>query len=117
MRTALRRDLTAALRARDPVAVAALRSALAAIENAEAPASGTVPPSTAGSAHIAGSVAGLGATEVPRRRLSDADLQMIIATEVAERRAAAAEYERLDRPDRAHRLRSEVEVLRRYLTP
>jgi hypothetical protein len=32
----LRRDLTAALKERDPVAVAALRSAIAAIENAEA---------------------------------------------------------------------------------
>lgn len=38
VRTGLRRDLTTALKARDRVAIAALRSVLAAIENAEAPA-------------------------------------------------------------------------------
>ena len=61
----LRRALTAALKARDAVAVSALRSALAAIENAGAVDPGHAPPP--GSGPIAGAVDGLGAAEVERR--------------------------------------------------
>lgn len=62
MRTTLREDLTSAIKAKDRVAITALRSALAAIENAEAP--DQAGPSPTESAHVAGSVAGGGATEV-----------------------------------------------------
>ncbi len=113
MRTSLRRDLTAALKARDRVAIAALRSALAAIDNAEAV--GGSPAQVTGSEHIAGAAAGLGAAEAVRRDLTDADLHAILETEVQERSAAAAEYEQLGRDDLAERLRSEIDVLRRHL--
>jgi uncharacterized protein YqeY len=116
MRSSLRRDLTAALKARDAVAIAALRSALAAIENAES-ADGCSEPRTAEGEHIAGSAAGLGAAEVERRHLTEADLRAIIEAEVRERSVAAEGYVHVGRDDRAERLRAEADVLRRYLDP
>jgi uncharacterized protein len=89
VRTSLRRDLTAALKAQDRVAIAALRSALAAIENAEAPAADQAGLATADSAHVAGSVVGLGAAEVPRRQLTESDLRAIVEAEVQQRLVAA----------------------------
>jgi hypothetical protein len=47
IRTRMRRALTAAIKARDRSAVTALRSALAAIDNAEAVDPATTPPATA----------------------------------------------------------------------
>src|SRR6185436_1087740 len=83
----LQTALPAAMRARDRAAVTALRSALAAIENAAAvPA----PASRLGLPAI-----GLGVTEVPRRAQDDAEIERIVRAEVAERREAAAEYDRL----------------------
>lgn len=117
MRTSLRRDLTAALKARDRVAVTALRSALAAIENAEALPTGHSSHRVVESEHIAGSAVGVGAADAERRHLAEADLHAIVEKEVHERSAAAGEYERTGRDDLAERLRSEAEVLSRYLRP
>jgi hypothetical protein len=110
----LRRALTAALRARDMTAAAALRSALGAIGNAEAvpvpkarPGAG---PSVA-SPHVAGSVAGLGGAEAQRRNLSPAQVAAIVAAEIDERREAAAQYERAGHADRAARLAAEARAL------
>jgi uncharacterized protein len=111
VRERLRAALPAALKARDAVAVAALRSALAAIDNAEAVEGAPAPPPGAGSAPIAGAVVGLGAAEVERRRLTDAQMAAIVRAEVAEREAAARAYERADRHERAERLRAEAGVL------
>lgn len=99
------------MKSRDAVAVAALRSALAAIDNAEAVDPAAAPDPTSGEGPIAKSVAGLGAAEVPRRELSDSEEASIVAAEVVERRAAADEYDRLGRGDDAERLRSEADVL------
>jgi hypothetical protein len=93
----LRRALTTALKARDRDSMSALRSALSAIGNAEAidprePGSG--PAAAAGSAHLAGTVASLGAAEVQRRHLTEADVAAIVRAEAAEREAAASQYER-----------------------
>jgi uncharacterized protein YqeY len=107
MRADLRRDLAAAMRARDAVAVSALRTALAAIENAEAVRPGPSP--------VAGSVLGLGAGDVPRRDLTAGDVDRIVRAEKAELLAAAGEYERRGQAARAERLRAEAEVLARYL--
>ena len=60
IRTRLRRALSAALKARNATATSALRSALSAIANAEAVDPGPGRPAGAGSAHVAGAVAGLG---------------------------------------------------------
>lgn len=105
----MRAALTAALRARDPVAVAALRSALSALANATAvPAPSS--PGVSGDAHFAGSVVGLGAAEVARRELTPAEAAAVVRAEVDERLTAAAHYP----PAAADRLRAEAAVLQRY---
>jgi uncharacterized protein len=109
----MRADLKAAMKARDRVTVAALRSALAAIENAEAP---PAPEPVIGDAAIAGAALGVGATEAERRTLTDADLTSILDNEVRERATAAEEYDRLGHTDEATRLRAEADILSRYLS-
>ena len=122
MRASLRDGLTAALKARDDVAITALRSALAAIDNAEAvPADhrsdGVAVDSAAGNEHVAGAATGVGAAEAERRHLTEADMRAIVENEVRERSAAAQEYKQLGREDVAERLRSEAEVLSLHLGP
>jgi uncharacterized protein len=107
----LQQALRTAIKARDPVAASALRSALAAIANAEAVPTAATPAATAGHQHIAGSVEGLGAAEANRRPLSEADVSAIIQAEVTERQSAAAQYEQAGHPDRANRLLREADVL------
>ena len=116
LRDRLRDGLPAAIKARDGVAVAALRSALAAIENAEAvtpPPAGS--PAEATHAQLAGTVVGVGAAEAERRALSEAQVERIVRAEVDERRTAADAYEGAGRPDPARRLRAEADVLGGYL--
>jgi uncharacterized protein len=108
-------DLTAAIRAKDRVAVAALRSAPAAIDNARAVPVDQPRSSTAASEFIAGAAVGLGAAEAERRHLTGADLRSIVEHEVHERTVAADDFERAGRHDRAERLRAEAGVLSRYL--
>jgi uncharacterized protein YqeY len=116
LRDRLRRALTAAMKARDTSRVAALRSALAAIDNAEAvdPA-----PAQSGAEHpqIAGSVGGVGAAEVARRSLTQAQMESILRAEIADRHAAARTYEHARQPDLADRLRAEADVLTSFLDP
>jgi hypothetical protein len=91
-------------------AVLALRSALGAIDNAEA-----VDPvlrlAAASNPHVAGTVAGLGAADAERRRLSEQDLREIVRAEAAERDGAVSQYERAGHAGHADRLRREVHVL------
>jgi len=115
LRTLMRRDLMTALKAKDAVATTAIRSLLAAIDNVEAPPADSHSPEVAQNEHIAGSAVGLGAAEIERRQLTDADLQSVIEAEIQERSTAATEYERLGRDDHAGRLRAEAEVLQRYV--
>ena len=110
IKTRLRRALGVALKARDAGAVSALRSAMSAIGNAEAVAPAARPAGT-GSAHFAGTVAGLGAGEAQRRLLSEADADAIVRQEAAEREAAASEYERGGRAAEAARLREGARAL------
>lgn len=105
------------MKARDLVAVAALRSALAAIENAEASDLIGDPQQVATSEYVAGSTVGLGATDVTRRVLRDSDVHAIVQAQVAERSVAAEKYDELGRPDHAGRLRAEADVLRQYSGP
>jgi uncharacterized protein YqeY len=115
----LRQALSEALKARDTIAVSALRSALGAIDNASAVpvtdgtggADGPIGAARTSSPHFAGAAAGLGAGETGRRALSEADARAIVRAEVAERETAAHEYERAGRVDRAGRLRREADVL------
>jgi uncharacterized protein len=106
----LRAALRAAMRDRDAVATAALRSALAALGNATAvPA----PASTsAGDEHFAGSAVGVAAAEAPRHELTPAEAVAVVRTEIAERLTAAAQY---GPGPAADRLRAEAGVLTTYL--
>jgi hypothetical protein len=106
----LRLALRAALKAKDAVAVSALRSVLAAISNAEAvpPNPGTAP---AASQHVAGGAAGLGSAEAERKILSRQETARIVEDEVAERQSAARQYEAAGHSERAGRLRHEIQVI------
>ncbi|TWE07854.1 hypothetical protein [Rudaeicoccus suwonensis] len=110
IRVQLRAALTDAMHERDAAAVAAYRSALAALDNAEA-----VPCDERAGA-IEDSPGSVGATEAPRRVLTGHEVQYLIAREVDEREAAAASYDRLGQPDRAQRLRDEADALTPWTT-
>lgn len=114
LRQRLRTALPAAMKAGDRVAVAALRSALAAIDNAEAV---TRAPSADERLAIEQIAIGVGAAEAQRRILTGAMIEDIVRAEVAEREAAARDYDVAGRPERAERLRGEVAVLVAHLTP
>lgn len=105
------------MKARDTGAVAALRSAIAAIDNAQA-----VPPSHRGeshqeSGHVAGARAGMGSTEAQRRTLTVVELRAILTEQVSERLLAAQEYSRAGHDEAAARLRREAEILDAHLRP
>jgi uncharacterized protein YqeY len=91
------------MKARDKPAVTALRSALAAIDNAAA-----VP---AQDAEFGLSAVGLGVTEVARRDQDETEIERIVRAEIADRLTAADEYERLGRAEQAQRKRAEARVL------
>jgi len=111
IRMRLNQALGRALKSRDAIAVSALRSAVAAIGNAEAADAGTASPATTSSPYFAGTAVGVGAGETQRRRLSGAQVDEIVRAEISERQAAAREYEQAGHADRAARLRSEAHVL------
>lgn len=100
LRAQLRAELLAAMRGRETEVVSALRSAIAAVENAEAvaPDEGR-PPS--GSAHIAGAAYGAGATEACRRAVTAGQVRAIIAAQVVGRALEAERWEAIGRHDRA----------------
>ena len=112
LRQRLRTALPAAMKSRDRAATAALRATLAAIDNAEAVA----PPGGMVRGHAIEEVAlGVGATEVERRALSELEIEQIVRAELAEREAAANEYDRAGRTDRAEQLRGEARALAAHL--
>ena len=104
LRRQLSGDLLLAMKAKDTIAISALRSVLSALDNASA-----VPAST-----VAAPVFGRN-SDVPRRDLSDTDCQNIISAEVSARAMAAEEYARFGRDDAAARLRAEQAVVERYI--
>jgi hypothetical protein len=108
LRQRLREALPAAMKARDRATVSALRSTLAAIDNAEAV---VVDDGVRRSLAIEQSPVGAGAAEAERRVLTEADVERIVQAEVAEREAAATEYERVGHADRAAQLRAEARAL------
>lgn len=103
------------MKAKDRIAVSALRSALAAIDDAE-----TVPaapqPGVEASEHVAGAAAaGIGAADVARKQLTEEEMRAVVAREHRERVAAAMTYAELGRNQDAGRARAEADVLARYL--
>ncbi len=110
VRLRLRAALSRALKARDRVAVDAIRSTLSAIDNAEAvPVPSGAPRSVDGP--IAGAARGVGAGDVARRALSADEIGAIVAAEIAEKRCASREYERLGQHTESARLRSQADLL------
>ena len=104
------------MKARDTVAVSALRSVLAAIANAEAVPPPAVPPdgsapAVTGNQYVAGSTAGLAATEAGRRELTGEEVAEIVRAEAAERRAAARQYHAAGQAEQAGRLLREAQVI------
>lgn len=114
LRAAMRDALKDAMKGRDRLAVSALRSALAALDNAEA-VHAEHAVCTDGDSPIAGAAVGLGATEAARRELTPEDERLLVRAEVTERREAAAEVEAAGRPDRATDLHREADVLESVL--
>ena len=113
LRAALRRGLVAALKARDAEALAALRTTIAAIDNAEAvPAADMQAPLT--SADIAGASSGVGSTEAIRQSLSVGQLRDIVSEQIAECAREADRYDLLGQSDAAQRLRHRARILAAY---
>ncbi len=112
LRQRLRGALTLAMKARDRVAVGALRSTLAAIDNAEAV---DRPANTDTGLAIEQLPLGVGAAEMERRLLTEPQIEQIVRDELAEREAAARDYERSGRTERAEQLRREITVLAEQL--
>lgn len=108
MKARLRADLTTAMRARNAAEVKLLRALVAAIDNAEAPpAAGQ--PAESGFGFAAAS------SEVQRLILGAAEVQQVLRSEIEEREHAAAEFDRVGRPDQAADLRAQADLARRYL--
>ena len=108
-RTRLRSALLAARKDRDTTRTSALRSALAAIDNAETPDGVQLDAPSSGT--IAGGVVGLGAAEVARRQLSDEQIRELLRAEVDERLSAADEFTAGGQAERATTLWEEAGVL------
>jgi uncharacterized protein len=108
-REKLRPLLLAARKERDAIRVSALRSALSAIDNAETPDTGHLDVPTGGA--IAGSVSGLGAAEVPRRVLTDAQIRTLLRTDVDDRMMAAEQMDAGGHSEPATAVRAEAAVL------
>ncbi len=112
LRRRLRDALTGAIKTRDKVAVAVLRSALAAIDNAEAVER---PESADRGLAFEQLRIGAGSAEAARRELTEAQIERIVRGELAERESAAREYQRAGRLEHAERLRGEIRVLAQQL--
>jgi len=106
VRTALESAVTRAMKERDRAALAAYRTALAAIDNAEA-----VP---LGEEHRAGAVelspVGVGRTDAERRALTEQEMAEIVRLDVQDRLATADSLASAS-PDAARRLRREASLL------
>ena len=100
----LKADLRIAVKARQNSTIIAIRSMLAAIDNAGAVELDESLTPTVGTSG-----------DVPRRILSEEQVQEILHREAENRRSAIATYERLRRQEEADRLRAELAVFGRYL--
>ncbi|MER6133774.1 GatB/YqeY domain-containing protein [Streptomyces sp. BV286] len=100
------------MRARDKAAVSALRTTLAALDNAEAV---SVDESELRGMALEQSPVGAGATEAVRRELSESRVMEVVRSEATERLDAAAQLTAPAHAERAARLRAEAAVLLHFL--
>ncbi|MGC4042998.1 MAG: hypothetical protein QM758_04270 [Armatimonas sp.] len=105
----LRADLRIAMKERRTIEAGVLRALIAALDNAEAP------PAPAGQTGAVSQDFHSGAAEIERLWLSQAQVQALLLAEIQERESVAAELERLGHSDRAEALRTEAQLVRRYL--
>src|SRR4051812_26054061 len=98
LRARLQADLTVAMKARDTVTVAVVRTALAALANAEAQDADALPAPVADGPLL----------EYPRLVLTPADEQRIFRHEVADRRDTEARYTAAGRDDAAAEMQAEI---------
>jgi uncharacterized protein len=103
----LQQALRRALKERDTEAVSALRSALAAIANAEA-----VPAPQRSGTEV---MLGVGPSEVPRRELTEGEVVDVVEAEIVEHRQAAAGLVGLGQDAHVQRLVEQANVLERVL--
>ena len=100
LRARLKAELPKAMKARQSNAVAALRTVLAAIDNAEAVAVDTLLVPLVGRSN-----------DVPRKVLTEKDIEAILQREVTELCAAVAQYQQIGKVAEAHQLQAGLEVL------
>jgi uncharacterized protein YqeY len=114
MRSRMQADLRAAMKTREALETSVLRCLIAALDNAGAirPEPTTGAARFAGSEHVATGQA-WGSAEATRRCLSAAQVDALIAREVATRREAAEELERCGRPHQAEEARAEMAIAAR----
>ena len=115
IRDRMRAGLTAAMKARDMPAVRAIRSALGAIDNAEAVDTTVSADQIDTTSTIAGAVAGAGSTEVLRLTLGDAEITAVLRAEIDDRLSAADEYRTAGAIDRADLLSTEARVIGHFI--
>ena len=108
----LRDGLTVAMKDRRLDAVTVLRSALAAIENAEAISMDSLGEPEKGRNPLGES---FGATEFPRRTLDAAELAEILRSELDSRLRAAEHYDIHGRGAEAERMKREAAALAGYV--
>lgn len=104
VRQRLKDDLTKAMKARQTAAVTAIRTLLGEIDNAEAVDVPDMPVPVSGQTK-----------DVPRKELSDADIQHILHSQAAGYCAAIAEYAALHRAEKVAQLQAELDVVVQYL--
>ncbi|HZN13630.1 MAG TPA: GatB/YqeY domain-containing protein [Acidimicrobiales bacterium] len=100
----MRADLSSAMKTRQLDVTRVLRTALAAIANAEAP------PQSSAPLEVRGRLA-----DLPRLVLTNDDHVRIVAAEIADREDTAAQYERNGRTAEAAEMRTEIAILAAYL--
>lgn len=117
IRARMRAALTAAMKERDMPSVRAIRSALGAIDNAEAVDSTVEPERIDAESTIAGAVAGGGSTEVRRQTLDEDAVTALLLAEATDRLAAADEYSTAGATERAELLRAEAATISAFTVP
>lgn len=100
----MRADLVVAMKARDATAVRALRTALAAVANAEAPPLDSLPAPVSGRSN-----------EHARLDLSVDDVEAVLRHEITDRHDTIARLLPHDRPAEVAELRAEIAVLQGYV--
>ena len=107
--------LADAVKRRDRAQCEILRSALGAIDNAQAVDASDHDLEVDQTSEFAGAISGLGGAEVPRRRLSEDQVADIVRAEIDELAQAASLYAEAGRPDQAAQLQGQADLLREVL--